>query len=76
MIGEVIVGEVLFVADGLPPEDAVYQRSVVPLVPGLPVTVPLPHNVVLETDGLPGTGLMVNVTATRDPVDSQPVVVL
>lgn len=77
MVVVVVLGEVVLVANNVPPGRlASYQRTVVPLVPtpALSVNGPLPQKVVDETTGKPGSGLMITVTVT--PVLWQPVVVL
>ena len=57
-----VLGEVVLVLNKVPPLDALYQYTVLPLAPGVAVIVPVPHNVVLEAVGAEGVGFTVITT--------------
>jgi hypothetical protein len=69
------LGDVVLVATGLPPDEAVYHRTVVPFAPGVAVIVPDPQTSVIGVEGLAGMGLTVIVKGVL-VVLTQPVVVL
>lgn len=72
---EVVVGELKLVAKRLPPEEALYQRTVFPSEPVVAVNAPVAQTAELLATGAAGIGLIVNVVGMR-VVLSQEVVVL
>ncbi len=71
------VAKLVAVANGVPPVDAEYHRTVFPFVPKFAVNVtdPVPHRLPLVAVGTEGIALTVKVTACLG-VLSQVVVVL
>lgn len=70
-----MLGEVVLVASNVPPVKALYQLIVLPLAPGVPVIVPVPHKDVFEAVGAEGMGFTVT-TALPLMVELHPVELL
>jgi hypothetical protein len=65
---DTVDGDVVLVANNVPPVDAEYHFTVVPFDPGVAVIVPVPHKVVFDAVGAAGIALAVTVTDVREAV--------